>query len=579
MHKKLLKLLVIVFLLSRYLTLYAAGTAEQDLGGQLLKQIEQERQIVKPLTKPPTAQPEEKDKSQDQGPKIKIKHFVFEGNQLITSLELEKYLSAYLGRELSLDELKLAVNTIANFYQEKGYLAQATLPKQDVTEGDVRITIIEAKFGGVRIETEDKANLHVKEDVIQKFIEANNPKGKAFNLSQIDRGLILLNDLPGISVEANLQAGQNEGETESILKVKNRNWLSGNATIDNQGSHSTGGQRFVGTLNIASPLRFGDKGDLTYLHSEGSDYIRLAYNMPIGYHGLRVGLNSSALEYNVVPERDTSGKHARGHSSTYQAEMSYPIYRSKQMNLNMASSLEHKYFLNKTDAGTDSENDDDILSAGLSGNMLNNWLVGGQTNASLDLDIGKLDRNNVGTSLSGDQGSHGARTNGRWNRIRWNMNHTQFILNDLSAVIKANGQFSDSNLDSSEKLYLGGASGVRAYPASEGSGSMGYILNVELRKELPRNFTATGFYDFAYATQYVNNSDSSGSTVTTGATRNAFNLKGYGLSVDWRGPYNSAVSAIWAKRIGTNPNPATNGSDSDGSHKDNFLWLKASLSF
>ena len=165
---------------------------------------------------------------------------------------------------------------------------------------------------------------------------------------------------------------------------------------------------------------------------------------------------------------------------------------------------------------------------------------------------------------------------GRFNRLRWNINNTQFFTETISSVIKFSGQLSDSNLDSSQKFYLGGASGVRAYPTSEGSGSEGYLFSAALHKELSASLTATGFYDYGFARQYVDD----GHLYATG--RNSFNLKGYGTSVEWTGfigSYRSTFSAIWSRRIGNNPNPQADGTDSDGTKHSNFYWLKASIVF
>ena len=59
-------------------------------------------------------------------------------------------------------------------------------------------------------------------------------------------------------------------------------------------------------------------------------------------------------------------------------------------------------------------------------------------------------------------------------------------------------------------------------------------------------------------------------------------MKGYGASIEWTGflgPYRSTFSAIWSRRIGNNPNPQADGTDSDGGHSDNFYWFKASTAF
>ena len=55
----------------------------------------------------------------------------------------------------------------------------------------------------------------------------------------------------------------------------------------------------------------------------------------------------------------------------------------------------------------------------------------------------------------------------------------------VSLYAAINGQFASKNLDISEKMGLGGANGVRAYPEGEAYGDQGYVLNLEARCLLP----------------------------------------------------------------------------------------------
>jgi len=566
---------IFYFCLGCFFSLLSVTTFAVD-SGQLLKQIEQEGNQIKPITTPPRVNPKDHVSPNTQGTKVVIKHFQFEGNTLITSAEIENYLSGYLNREITFDEISLGVNSIATLYQKKGFLAKASLPKQDITEGLVRVMIVEAKFGGAKFESDEKnTELHVKNDVMIGYIEANNRKGEALNLIRLDKSLLLLNELPGVALTSALEAGEGVGETAVLIKAKNKPWVNGSVILDNWGSHSTGGQRFLAVANIQSPLRIGDRGDITFLHSRGSDYGKIGYNLPIGYQGLRVGANTSYLAYDVVPEQDTGSLHPRGNATTYQLELSYPIYKAMETSLSVFSNYNQKYFLNKNDLGESSRNRNQLLALGLNGIQNNGWLKGGQTNALIEIDAGDLSRRNA-TDYANDQNqTSGARTDGRFNIAKLNLSHTQFILDQLSAVIKFNGQLADKNLDSSEKIYLGGPSGVRSYPANEGAGSSGYILNLEVRQELPYRTSVTGFYDFGYAKTYVDYA----SSIVTGSTRNSFNMQGYGVSLDWNGPYQTLLSGMFSKRIGNNPNPSASGADQNGGTHDYFFWLKGSVSF
>lgn len=549
-----------------------------DAGDQL-NQIERNQKKKESLKAPPRIEEEkEKPKPKSQGTTFKVTSFSFEGNKLVSSNELQAFLKEYLNREITLDELKLAVDSLSVLYKDKGYLATASLPKQDITEGNVKIIIIEAKFGGAQLKLDPSTKYRIHPEIIQKFIEHSNQKGEALNLNALDRAVLIADELPGAAVTQSLQPGTKDGETDSLLNIDNEPSFLAMLSIDNYGSHSTGPVRYQANASFLSPLGLGDRIDLGLLHSNGTDYGRLSFNRPIGYSGLRMGINASALKYDVIAGAALS-LNPEGTAETLQIEGSYPVYRSRAFDLSLASSLERKHFRNKAQEAVESNYFVDVFNMGSSLNHKNTLFLAGETAASIDLDIGYAD---YGDSPSSFQTSKIEQdTQGRFNRLRWSINNTQFFTETISSVLKFNGQLSDSNLDSSQKFYLGGASGVRAYPTSEGSGSEGYLFSAELHKELTASFTATGFYDYGFARQYIDNTNNAtGAVNATG--KNSFNMKGYGTSIEWTGfvgPYRSTFSAIWSRRIRNNPNPQADGTDSDGSHPGNFYWFKASMSF
>jgi len=571
----------------RALSLYSAFLASL-LGSQIawavdagdqLNQIERSQNKKERLRSPPKIEEDkEPPKLKTQAATFKISNFLFEGNKLISSSELQVFLKEYLNREITLDELKLAVDSLSVLYKDKGYLASSSLPKQDITEGNVKIIIIEAKFGGTQLKLDPNTKYRIHPEIIQKFIEHSNQKGEILNLNALDRAVLIADELPGAGVSQSLQPGTKDGETDSLLNISNEPSYIAMLSADNYGSDATGPERYQANASFLSPLGVGDRIDLGLLHSKGTDYARLSFNRPIGYSGLRMGINASALKYDVISGAALSLK-PEGTAETAQIETSYPVYRSRTFDLSLASFFERKHFRNKTQEVVESKYLIDVLNIGSSLNHKNTLFLAGETSASIDLDLGNANYDDSPSTFQTSKINQD--TQGRFNRLRWNINNTQFYTETISTVLKFSGQFSDRNLDSSQKFFLGGASGVRAYPISEGLGSEGYLFSAALHKELTANFTATGFYDYGFARQYIDNTNNAtGAENATG--KNSFNMKGYGASIEWNGfvgPYRSSLSAIWSRRIGNNPNPQADGSDSDGGHSDNFYWFKASTAF
>ena len=71
----------------------------------------------------------------------------------------------------------------------------------------------------------------------------------------------------------------------------------------------------------------------------------------------------------------------------------------------------------------------------------------------------------------------------------------QRLSDRFSLYTQLQGQWADGNLDSSEKISLGGAYGVRAYPQGEASGDQGWLANLELRYALTDAWQLSTFVD------------------------------------------------------------------------------------
>ena len=569
------------FLLFTYVVLsifssvaYAVTTNTPTDAGDALRQIERIQEIERPKI-PKLIEKKEEKPLLKEGEKVKVTSFVFKGNKIITTEELESFVKKYVGTELTFDEINQAVVSISLLYERKGYLAQATLPEQNITDGIIQVNILEAHFGGTTylpMGNGEKPN--VRESRVMDIVYPSSNVNGPLDLKRLERGILLANDLPGIGVGANLKPGQEVGHTDVEVQIENRARFNTSILADNYGSRSTGYERVLVSANLLNPLRLGDDLNTTILKTAGTEYIRLNYSLPVGNDGLRIGSNATYLEYKVITNEFKS-LGPNGHSAGFGLEASYPIYRSRDKNLNLDFDYDVKAFKNNTITEVTSDYYTRIFSTSLSGDFVDQWLLDGAiNNAKFIFDHGKNDLENSPNYATDISNSH---THGIFNRTQLSFRRDQFLKNDYTMVIKGSGQLTDHNLDSSQKFYLGGPTGVRAYPSSEGSGSEGYLLNLELKKDLPFNLTGSIFYDQGYVRQNVDNFDASGVVINA---LNTYKLKGYGLEFSWRGPLKTNVFFTYAKRDGTNPNRVQDtGKDQDGTLYKDIFWLRAVASF
>lgn len=498
---------------------------------------------------------------------VTVSRFQFAGNTLLTQAQLAPAVASFVNRPLSFNDLQNAAAAVAETYRKAGWIVRVYLPLQEIKDGVVTLQVVEAVFGQVRME--GTAPTRVPFDRLVPIVGAAQPHGAALKAQAMDRALLLLDDMPGISTAGSLAPGEQANEVDLVLKIEDEKLVNGQVGVDNASARSTGSARLTADLYINSPLRLGDQAVVNLMHTEGSDYARLAYTVPLGAAGWRVGANASHLRYRLVDDA-LAALDASGTSTTSGVEATYPLIRARLKNLYLALNYDNKRFDNRAAATTITDYKIDTFTVGLNGNVLDQYAGGGSTSASLALVHGKVD---LDGSPNARADALTTRTGGSFTKLRYAASRQQVLTEALALYAAFSGQTAGKNLDSAEKFYLGGAYGVRAYPSNEGGGSEGQLFNLELRARLPNNVNVTGFYDWGHVK--VNHDNAFPGAPALGS----YSLKGAGLSVAWLASFGLNLKATWARRIGNNPNPTLTGTDQDGSFRKNRFWLQASMPF
>ena len=450
--------------------LSAAGLAQAQVtpdAGSLLQQIEKNRPPPLPQKSPQDLQPAPAPLQNLPGVAVTVTEFRFQGNRLIGSDVLRQAVAPFVGRPLTFQELQNAALAVADAYRQQGWIVRAYLPRQEIDGGIVTIQIVEALFGGARSSSGEPARMALGR--IIPYVASAQATGAPLNAEALDRALLIIDDLPGVGASGNLAAGEQDNETLLVMKLTDEPLFSGDAGVDNTGTRSTGAPRATANLALSSPLRIGDQAIANLIHSEGSDYGRVAYSIPVGTDGWRVGASASHLKYRLVAD-EFAALHAKGSSSTAGLDASYPLLRSRLRNLFLQLNYDNKRFDNQANGLTNSHYQIDGWTFGLSGNLFDNLGGGGANTASISVLRGKTDLDGSPNQLADAAGPRAGRG---FTKLRYSASRQQAVTESVSLFAALSGQDANRNLDSSEKFYLGGNYGVRAYPASEAGGTNG----------------------------------------------------------------------------------------------------------
>ena len=488
-----------------------------------------------------------------------VRAWALQGNSVIETAVLQQWLKSFTGVNLSFRQINEAAILLQQIYQDAGWVARVLVPEQDITDGTVTLRIIESRLGAVTVSPVEAPKVNLER--VRRTVERTVNREGLLRTDLVERGVLLADDLSGISVASSYEAGTQEGTSDVVLLTSPEAWVSGNWMVDNGNSRSVGTDRGLFNLSLNSPFGQGESFSAQLLHSRGSDFARLGASVPVGYSGLKLSPYVSHMEYQVVtPDGEGKEQDISGRVQAAGVDFSYPLIRQALSNLYLQSSWKQTRY-NSDSNGLASRFQIDVGQIGLQGNFYDNWLSGGANTVNVAYHQGRK---------SSDPFAPAADTTvGDYRKFTWSANRQQVVLPSLTLYAAVQGQDTGSKpLDGSENMSLGGPNGVRAYPNGEASGPVGRMVNLELRWRLNDQWQLTPFYDWGKVSK--RSSD----------TLPAYALKGGGLSLSWTGPRNLNAQVTYARRDGANPNPQQgNGKDQDGSLKRDRFWLSLNQSF
>ena len=421
------------------------------------------------------------------GARVRVSAFVLRGVQSLPEAGLQALLADAIGRELNLAELNQLAGRLTRAYREAGYLvARAYLPAQEVQGGRVEIAVAEGRLG--KVELRNRAEL--QGDALAP-LDLLQPQA-ALREQDLAPVLLSLRSLPGTRVLSTLRPGDTPGASDLLVEVDEGQAFEADAALDNHGSDSTGDQRLSLNLSFNNPLRLGDQLSLHLLRSQlAQRYAAASYQLPVGPLGTRVGLSASHMDYRLGKQFAALG--AYGLASTLSFYARHPLVRSQTDNWNLQLQYDDKRLVDMVaSTETRSTHRINLASLSLQGQWQDGWLaLPAMSDLSLGLQTGQVHMDAMSDFI--DQLS--AHTGKGFSKLTASLQRQQQLLPEWTLAMAWRGQRADHNLPSAEKISLGGANGVRAYPEGEASGDDGWVGNLALRWQPAPEWQLQAFAD------------------------------------------------------------------------------------
>jgi hemolysin activation/secretion protein len=169
-------------------------------------------------------------------PRFEIRQFVVEGNTLLPQADVDRLVGPFTGANRDFGDVQQALEALQDEFIDRGYSAvRVLIPEQDIRVGQVRLQVIEARLGNIRIE----GNRFFDEANVRASLPALQP-GFSPNAHEISRNIQLANENPSRQVAVSLESADEDGKVDALVRVTDDDPARTTVFIDNSGTKATG---------------------------------------------------------------------------------------------------------------------------------------------------------------------------------------------------------------------------------------------------------------------------------------------------------------------------------------------------
>jgi len=453
--------------------------------------------------------------------------------------------TTYIGKDVTLARLQEITTSVITAYRASDYpLVDVYLPEQDITRGKIQLVIREAVLGKIVVEgaTNSNPNYLIRQIRIKP--------GDRINSRGLESDVEWLNESPGRTVDLIYERGQVDGTSDLVLKTADLRPIQAYVGYGNTGINQTGQTEWAGGLiwnNIlgseqSASYGFSGDADLNNVNAHSLVYQSLLpWRHALELFGAYV--TSSSLPVDESFPLTVDGESIQG-TGNYRIPL--PRVRPGWRN-NLTFGLDYKSTNTDILFGGDSFSDTTAevfqFRAGYDLLARDNW---GSTGfeVSLTYSPGDVLKGNTDENFSSLREDSSA----QYGYAKATVERYVKLPADFGLVFRADGQYTESRLISTEQLLAGGYRNVRGFDENLARGDTGVITTIQFMLPplhvLPTDFIGEDtlqFYAFQDSAYLYNNGPSDVETHPT--------LHSLGLGMDYRLADHLSLRAAYGWKI------------------------------
>lgn len=252
----------------------------------------------------------------------------------VTSLETQKLIwliRAQQGkRGVTLGQIEGVASRITQFYRKRGFiLAKAYIPKQEVRDGIVNLTVLLGVLGELEVHDNDMYSTEIIRSVFGGFLD------KPVTSQSIEENLFIINGFPGINVDGYFEPGTQVGDTKLNVMVRDEKRFNFNFRVDNHGSEESGLYRLFVNGQVNNLLGNADLFRISLLQTvfpEDTTFWQVSYESNLFSPRVRFAADISENQFLVDQSSIAANIDLSGVVTVYGGQVKYIAERSRKHN-------------------------------------------------------------------------------------------------------------------------------------------------------------------------------------------------------------------------------------------------------
>jgi hemolysin activation/secretion protein len=412
-----------------------------------------------------------------------VSAFKVNGNTLLAQPAVDAVLEPFKG-ERTAAELAQAANALQELYGRRGYGAVvAYLPPQDLSRGEVTITVVEGRLGRVNVSGNkqfDEANIRASLPALAL--------GATPRLRRIDSQIQMANENPAKQVQVLLQPGQQSGEAQANVTVVERPVRHAFIGLDSTGNSRTGDLRLnVGWQHANLWNRdhvFSAQLQTSVEHPELVKVVSAAYRAPLYAQLIAIDTYFAYSDVDGGSTATLAGNlQFNGKGRLFGARATRYLPRWGEFDQRVSLAIDERDYINNCSitglpAGACGPAGESVSVQPLS--VEYSARRGGSV--PLGLNVALAHNLQIGGGHAGDDRFEAARPGSRprYTALRFGGFAGTTIAETVQLQGRLAGQFTNDALVSGEQFGIGGIESVRGYEERELAGDRGAVVSFEV---------------------------------------------------------------------------------------------------